>query len=78
MAKGKKGTSIRIDTEVLAKVDSFSAKHYYWSRSHVIESIVKCVMHDFNERQIYDMVSRCANMATPVETEFRFLDLMNE
>ena len=50
--------SARLDKETLAKIDAFVLKHTYWKRNTVINMILKAVMSDFDERDIYDMVRR--------------------
>ena len=50
--------SARVDKETLAKIDAFVARHTYWKRNTVINTILWAVMNDFDERDIYDMVRR--------------------
>jgi len=50
--------SVRIDPETLAIIDEVVYKHNYWKRNYVINAILKSVMNDFNEREVYDMLRR--------------------
>ena len=50
--------SARLDTDTLAKIEKFAARHSYWKRNTIINCLLTTVFNDFNERQIYDMVRR--------------------
>lgn len=50
--------SARIDTDTLAKIEWFAARHTYWKRNTIINNLLMTIFKDFNDRQIYDMVRR--------------------
>lgn len=53
-----KPVSTRLDPETIDRIDAFCDKRRYWKRNTIINSILWAVMHDFDEREIYDMVRR--------------------
>lgn len=63
-------TSIRLRNEVLDKIDEITAKHNYWKRSEVINTLLDAVMSNFNDRQIYDMLRRWDWRLNVVKAEF--------
>lgn len=63
-------TSIRLRNEVLDKIDEIAARHNYWKRSEVINTLLDAVVSNFNNRQIYDMLRRWDWRLNVVKTEF--------
>ena len=53
--KNLKLTSVRLDPDMLDKIDQFLKKHDYWTKNAVINHILSTVMERFSERDIYDM-----------------------
>lgn len=49
-------TSIRLDEEVLQKIEEFVKVHRYWNRSGVINNILGAVLTNFKFGEVYDMV----------------------
>lgn len=56
MATSTKLTSIRLEEEVLQKIEEFVKVHRYWNRSNVINNILGSVLSNFEKGEIYDMV----------------------
>lgn len=56
MATTTKLTSIRLDEEVLQKIETFVQKHRYWNRSGVINNILASVLSNFDPGEVYDIV----------------------
>lgn len=56
MATTTKLTSIRLDEEVLQKIETFVGKHRYWNRSNVINNILSSVLSNFDPGEVYDIV----------------------
>lgn len=56
MATSTKLTSIRLDEEVLQKIEKFVKVHRYWNRSGVINNILESVLSNFNPDEVYDIV----------------------
>lgn len=48
--------SVRIDPETLKKVDALHAKHYYWKRNTIINSLLGAVVDAMDDKTLYDMV----------------------
>lgn len=65
--------SVRIDPKTLAMIDEVVCKHYYWKRNYVINAILKTVMNDFNEREVYDMLRRNHFKNEPVSCHYEII-----
>ena len=56
MATTTKLTSIRLEEEVLQKIEEFVKVHRYWNRSQVINNILASVLRNFDPGEVYDIV----------------------
>lgn len=50
-----KMTSIRLSSEVDSEISRFLERHPYYNRSTFINSVLECVLKEFDEGSIYDM-----------------------
>jgi len=50
-----KMTSIRLSSEVDSEISRFLQRHRYYNRSTFINSVLECVLKEFDEDAIYDM-----------------------
>lgn len=50
-----KMTSIRLSSEVDSDIKRFLQRHPYFNRSMFINSVLECVLKEFDENSIYDM-----------------------
>ena len=50
--------SVRISHDTLTKIERVCAKHTYWKRNAVINSLLTTIMNDFDDNMIYDMIRR--------------------
>lgn len=50
-----KMTSIRLSSEVDSKICRFLERHPYYNRSTFINSVLECVLKEFDAVAIYDM-----------------------
>lgn len=50
-----KMTSIRLSSEVDSGISRFLQQHPYYNRSTFINSVLECVLKEFDENSIYDM-----------------------
>lgn len=50
-----KMTSIRLSSEVDSEICRFLQRHPYYNRSTFINSVLECVLKEFDEDAIYDM-----------------------
>lgn len=50
-----KMTSIRLSREVDSDISRFLQRHPYYNRSTFINSVLECVLKEFDEDSIYDM-----------------------
>lgn len=49
-------TSIRLEEEVIQKIEAFVKVHRYWNRSQVINNILASVLSNFDPGDVYDIV----------------------
>lgn len=49
-------TSLRVNTDTLAKIEEFKKSHSYWKTSSVMNGVLDAVFNNFNENQIYAML----------------------
>lgn len=50
--------SCRLNSDTIGVIENFCIHHPYWKRNAVINQILWAVTHDFDQKQIYDMVRR--------------------
>lgn len=48
--------SVRMDKDLLAKIDEIAKRHVYWKRSAVICNLLEAVVTKFNDADIYNML----------------------
>lgn len=77
MKENKKLISARIDPETLKKIEAFCETHKYWTRNSVIDRILFAVFKDFDEIDIYNMVSRPHWATVKVLAKYEKVDLNN-
>lgn len=74
MAKGNLiPVSTRLDSETVAKIDSWLQRHEYWKRNTVINGILMAVFDNFDDRQIYDMVRYWRQAGYQTKAEFEII-----
>lgn len=74
MATTTKLTSIRLDEEVLQKIEEFVKVHRYWNRSGVINSILESVLSNFDSGEVYDMVRTPLYRGYEVECNYKITE----
>ena len=62
--------SARIDEYSIDKIETLSQKHAYWKKNFIIRQILYAVLHDFDEQDIYNMLSRPHYKKFPVKCEY--------
>lgn len=55
----KKLVSIRLDKSSIQRLDALARRHYYWSRSRIIDQIVGHVLNDADEETVYEIIRHC-------------------
>lgn len=55
-------TSLRLDEDVLAKIDSFCEPRKYYSRNYVINQLLIRLLAGKNEHDIWKMISKQADV----------------
>lgn len=68
--KRTKLMSIRLEDETIAFVEKFVANNKYYKKSNVINNILRAVLDNFTEGEIYDMVERWKWSRNVVYTNF--------
>lgn len=56
--EGTKLTSIRLEKRTSDKIDEVIKKERYYTRSDVINNLLRCVLFKFTEGQIHEMMLR--------------------
>lgn len=51
-------TSIRLETEILEKIEKVVERERYWNRSEVINNLLRCVLTKFTDDQVHKMMQR--------------------
>lgn len=62
--------SVRLDPEIIEKLDELATNHFYWKRSDVIRNILYAVLAEFDSRAIYNMIQYRYNRQNVVNTKF--------
>lgn len=62
--------SIRLEDETIAFVEKFVANNKYYKKSNVVNNILRAVLDNFTEGEIYDMVYRWKWSRNVVNTKF--------
>lgn len=74
MATSTKLTSIRLEEEVLQKIEEFVKVHRYWNRSQVINNILASVLKNFESGEIYDMVRTPLYRGYEVDSHYKITE----
>lgn len=62
--------SVRLETETYEKIEKIVERESYYKRSDVINNLLKAVLDNFNDEQIYDMMYRWKWDGNVVNTQF--------
>lgn len=62
--------SIRLDPEIVEKLDELAKKHVYWKRSDIMRNILYAVLAEFDPRAIYDMIRYYYNRRNMINAKF--------
>lgn len=49
-------TSVRLAPEVLSELDRFAKIHPYWTRNAMINKILKVIVRNTNDGELYDLI----------------------
>ena len=69
-----KPVSVRMDEELLAKIDEISKRHTYWNRSQVICNLLEAVVTKFDAGAIYNMLRHYYYRRNKVIAKFEVTD----
>lgn len=62
--------SVRLETETYDKIEKIVARKAYYTRSDVINNLLKAVLDNFDDGQIHDMMYRWKWDRNVVNTQF--------
>lgn len=62
--------SVRLDPEIVEKLDELAKRHTYWKRSDILRNILLAVLAEFDERAIYDMIRYHYNRRNVIDAKF--------
>lgn len=66
--------SIRMDDELIQKLDQLSHDYTYWNRSDIIRNILTAVLAEMSKGDIYNMVRYYYNKRNVVNAKFEITD----
>lgn len=69
--KNLKLTSVRLDPDMLEKLEKFCESRKYWTRNACINRILCAVLSNFSERDIYDMIRSSSFEKDPITAIFK-------
>ena len=69
-----KPVSVRMDEELLAKIDAIVERHTYWNRSQVICNLLETVVTKFDSGSIYNMLRHHYYRRNKVIAKFEVTD----
>ena len=75
--KNLKLTSMRLDPDMLEKLEKFVSKHDYWTKNRVIDNILTAVFERFSDKDIYDMVRTWEGTKNPITAIYRIENIPN-
>ena len=66
--------SVRMDEEVIKKLDEVAQKHTYWRRSDIIRNILTAVLAEMSAGDIYNMIRYAWCRKNVVDAKFEITD----
>ena len=66
--------SVRMDEEVIKKLDEVAQKHTYWRRSDIIRNILTAVLAEMSAGDIYNMIRYAWYKKNVVDAKFEITD----
>lgn len=66
--------SVRLDEELIKKLDEVALKHTYWSRSDIIRNILIAVLAEMSAGDIYNMIRYHYYKKNVVNAKFEITD----
>lgn len=66
--------SLRMEPEMVEKLDELAKSHIYWKRSDIIRNILTAVLAEFDSRAIYDMIRYYYNRKNMIDAKFEITD----
>lgn len=48
--------SVRLDEDLLKKLDEVAQRHIYWRRSDIIRNILIAALNEMSEKDLYNMI----------------------
>lgn len=66
--------SVRIDEDVIKKLDELARTHTYWKRSDIIRNILIAVLAEMSAGDIYNMIRYAWYKKNVVDAKFEITD----
>ena len=66
--------SVRMDDDLIKKLDEVAQKHTYWSRSDIIRNILIAVLAEMSGSAIYNMIRYHYYTKNVVDAKFEITD----
>lgn len=66
--------SVRLDEDLIRKLDEIAQKHTYWKRSDIIRNILIAVLAEMSAGDIYNMIRYAWYKKNVVDAKFEITD----
>lgn len=66
--------SVRMDDELIQKLDEVAKNHFYWKRSDIIRNILIAVLAEMSKVDIYNMIRYHYFKKNVVDAKFEITD----
>ena len=66
--------SVRMDDDVIKKLDEVAQKHTYWKRSDIIRNLLIAVLAEMSAGDIYNMIRYAWYKKNVVDAKFEITD----
>lgn len=66
--------SVRLDEDLIRKLDEVARRHIYWNRSDIIRNILIAALAEMSPRDIYNMIRYYQYNKNVVDAKFEITD----
>lgn len=66
--------SVRLDNDLIKKLDEVAQKHTYWRRSDIIRNILIAVLAEMSAKDLYNMIRYAWYKKNVVDAKFEITD----
>lgn len=66
--------SIRLDEDLIRKVDELAERHIYWRRSDIIRNILIATLAEMSAKDLYNMIRYYSYKRNVIDAKFEITD----